>query len=47
MTASCERCSLSMKTSDTREISQAPASKDKDKDKEKHDDRQQAVTASP
>jgi hypothetical protein len=45
MTAFCERCSLSMKTSDTREISQAPASKDKDK--EKHDDRQQAVTASP
>ncbi len=24
MTASCERCSLSMKTSDTREISQEP-----------------------
>jgi hypothetical protein len=44
MTASCECCSLSMKTSDTYERSQAPVRNDKDK--EKYNDRQHAVTAS-
>jgi len=45
MSASCKRCSLSMRTSATHERSQVSASKDKDK--EKYDDRQQAVPASP